>query len=468
MSGVGQDRPQPPQALEVEQAVLGAILKDPEALNAILEVIRDPYDFYAPKHQMIFQAALDLFADSEPVDITTIVSRLQNKAQLDKVGGRVYLVDLVEQVASTGNVASYAKIILEKSVLRRLIATSSEILNSCYAVEMPAEDLLDRAEGAIFALAEKSVQTGLVPLVSILPESLDYIVKIQRGDWQGGVRTRFGELDKITGGLHDSDLIIIAGRPSMGKTALALNIAEEVANGPEGKAVAVFSIEMSRESISLRMLCEHAKVNLHRMRSAKLSDQEFTLINRASGALSGLTMFIDDSAQLSTLQLHAKARRLKAQHKNLSLIIVDYIQLMHAAGRYENRQQEVTAISRSLKALAKELKVPVIACSQLSRGVETRGGDKRPQLSDLRESGAIEQDADIVMFVYRPEYYLSDDERKDPKHAAKLGYAEIIVAKHRNGPLGTAKLAFINDFARFRNLESYRYPVPPAQDNLPF
>ena len=452
MSQTDQGRLQPPQALETEQAVLGAILKDPEAMNVVLETIQDPADFYAPKHQMIFQAALDLICVSEPVDLTTVVSRLQDMGQLDKVGGRVYLVELVEQVASTSHVPTYVKTLLDKSILRRLIGTSVEIERSCYAGDISAEDVLDHAEGAVFALAEKQVQTGFAPLSAILPESVEYIDGIQRGDWKGGVRTQFGELDQITGGLTDGDFIVIAGRPSMGKTALALNIAEEVANAPEGKAVAIFSIEMDRRSISLRMICERAGVSLHRIRSAKLKDDEFTRIQRASVALSGLDMHIDESAHLTTLQLHAKARRLKAQHKNLSLIIVDYIQLMHAAGRHENRQQEVTTISRSLKALAKELKVPVIACSQLSRGVEMRGGDKRPQLSDLRESGAIEQDADIVMFVYRPEYYLNDDERNDPKHSGKLGYAEIIVAKHRNGPLGTARLTFIKDFARFQNM----------------
>jgi replicative DNA helicase len=457
------ERLQAPQSIEVEQAVLGALLKDPEAINRVIDIIMDAGDFYAPKHQMIFQAAVDLYSKSEPVDITTVVSCLQDRGQLDKIGGRVYLVDLVEQVASTGNVASYAKIILEKSVLRRLIATSNEILNSCYAVEMPADELLDRAEANIFNISESRIRQGFVSLKDLAWDVITDINAQQAGDKPlGGLRTGFFDLDEKTLGFHPGDLIIIAGRPSMGKTALALNIAENVGietNQP--KTVGIFSIEMSKEALVLRMLCSLANLNQHTIRSRKLNPSEWIQLTNAGSKLQKAAIFVDDSAMLSPLDLRAKARRLKAQH-GLDLIIVDYIQLMHCTTRVENRQQEISLISRNLKSLAKELRVPVVALSQLSRAVEQRGGEKRPQLADLRESGAIEQDADLVLMLYRPEAYLSGVERKDEINRNKLGQAEVIISKQRNGPTGSVDLYFSSELAQFRNLEKHHRELPPG------
>jgi replicative DNA helicase len=442
------DRLQPPQALDVEQAVLGAILKDPEAITRVIDVIKDSSDFYAPKHQMIFQAAVDLFAQSEPVDLTMVVSRLQDRGLLDKIGGRVYLVELVEQVASTGNVTSYANKVLEKAILRRLIATSNEILRSCYDTDIPPDELLDHAEANIFNISESRLRQGFVPLKSLVDSTLESIDAMQVAE--GGLS-----------GIHNGDLIVIAGRPSMGKTALAMNIAENIATREKDpKSVGIFSIEMSKEALVLRMLCSRARLNQHSVRSGKISDADWRKLPMAGAALAKARMYIDDSPVLSPLDMRAKARRLKAQF-GLDLIIVDYIQLMHATGRSENRQQEISTISRNLKALAKELQVPVIALSQLSRAVEQRGGEKRPQLADLRESGAIEQDADLVLLLYRPEAYLSGEERKDPKHQDKLGRAEVIIAKQRNGPTGTIDMAFVNELARFENLEKRRRELPP-------
>ena len=456
------ERLQAPQSIEVEQAVLGAILKDPEAINRVIDIVMDAGDFYAPKHQMIFQAAVDLYSRSEPVDITTIVSCLQDRGHLDKIGGRVYLVDLVEQVASTGNVAAYAKIILEKSVLRRLIATSNEILSSCYAVEMPADELLDRAEANIFNISESRIRQGFVSLKDLAWEVITDINAQQAGDKPlGGLRTGFFDLDEKTLGFHPGDLIIIAGRPSMGKTALAMNIAENIAiEANQPKTVGIFSIEMSKEALVLRMLCSLANLNQHTIRSRKLNPSEWIQLTNAGSKLQKAAIFVDDSAMLSPLDLRAKARRLKAQH-GLDLIIVDYIQLMHCTTRVENRQQEISLISRNLKSLAKELRVPVVALSQLSRAVEQRGGEKRPQLADLRESGAIEQDADLVLMLYRPEAYLSGVERKDEINRNKLGQAEVIIAKQRNGPTGTVDLHFSSDLAQFRNLEKHHRDLPP-------
>ena len=457
------ERLQPPQSIEVEQAVLGAILKDPEAINRVIDVVMDAGDFYAPKHQMIFQAALDLYSRSEPVDITTIVSCLQDRGQLDKIGGRVYLVDLVEQVASTGNVASYAKIILEKSVLRRLIATSNEILSSCYAIEMPADELLDRAETNIFNISESRLRQGFVPVSDLTKSVIGDIDKAQAEDQPpGGIRTGFPDLDALTLGFHEGDLIIIAGRPSMGKTALALNIAENIVTDTKHpKTVGIFSVEMSKEALVLRMLCSLAGLNQHTIRSRKLNQSEWMQLTNAGSKLQKAAMFVDDSPLLSPLELRAKARRLKAQH-GLDLIIVDYIQLMHCTTRVENRQQEISLITRNLKSLAKELHVPVVALSQLSRAVEQRGGERRPQLADLRESGAIEQDADLVLMLYRPEAYLSQDERKEDKHLDKLGRAEVIIAKQRNGPTGSVNLVFVSTLAKFANLDKQHRDLPPG------
>jgi replicative DNA helicase len=455
---------QPPQSLEAEQAVLGAIMKDPEAISHVLEVFDSPMHFYHRRHQTIFQVALDLFNRSEAIDITTVSEELIKLGLLEQGGGRVYLVDLVESIASTANVSAHANIILEKSLLRRMINTSNEIVRSCYALEQPVDELLDRAETDIFEISELKLKHGFVAIKDLVRESLERIdqMTVEEGGLQG-LPTGFPRLDEMTLGMHNGDLLIVAGRPSMGKSSFALNIAENLATKLK-KGVGVFSIEMSKEQLAFRMLCGRARLNQQKLRSGKLRQDEWPKLTIAGNILSEAPIYIDDSPSLSPLELRAKARRLKKQY-DVELIIVDYLQLMHSHSRQENRQQEIAMISRSLKALAKEIAVPVIAISQLSRQVEQRGKERIPQLSDLRESGAIEQDADVVMFVYRPEVYLTNDERmeeqgKSPEET-KLGKAQIIVAKQRNGPIGTIDLAFVGEFARFENLATGRPEIPP-------
>jgi len=453
---------QPPQAIEAEQEVLGSILKDSEAINETIEVIEDENHFYLPKHQIIYRTIIDLYNNSEPCDITTVADSLLKQGKLEKIGGRVYLVELVEKVVSTAHIVAHANIVLERSVLRRLIHTSNEIIQSCYSLDQPVDNLLDMAETNIFNISESRLRKGFISLKGLITNAIEQIEEFQGEESiSDGVKTGFFEIDELTSGLHNGDLVIIAGRPSMGKSALAVNIAEKVSIGQK-KSVGIFSIEMSKEQLVLRMLCGRSRLTQKRLRShkPKLNDSEWMKLTSASNVLSSANIFIDDTATLSAIEMRAKSRRLKAQNSNLNLIIVDYIQMMHASGKYENRQQEIASISRNLKALAKELNIPVIAISQLSRMVEQRGGEKKiPQLSDLRESGAIEQDADLVMFVYREEFYLSHLDRNDVKYQEALGKADIIIAKQRNGPTGKAKLSFIKDFARFENrAEDYREP----------
>ena len=458
------DHLQPPQSLDAEQAVLGSIIKDAEAISQAIEVLPDESFFYVPKHQTIYRAMLSLYERSEPCDITTLANELGREDQLDKIGGRVYLVDLAESVATTANVAAHANIVLEKALLRRLINTSNDIVKSCYLQEQSVEDLLDLAESNIFFISESRLRRGFISIKELIPTTFEQIDNLQSPDSSlVGIKTGFDQVDIMTNGLHNSDLVIVAGRPSMGKTALAMNVAEHVAIQLK-KAVGVFSVEMSKEQLALRMLCSRARVSQQKLRAGKLKTEEWPRLTGAGGILSEAKIFVDDSPDLTALEMRAKARRLKAQHPDLALIICDYIQIMHASGRYENRQQEIASISRGLKALAKELSIPVMACSQLSRQVEQRGGEKRPQLSDLRESGAIEQDADLVMFVYRPELYFAHLEKTDPKYLEVEGQAEIIVAKQRNGPTGVAHLTFIKDFARFENLAPGYRELPPGAE----
>ena len=460
---------QPPQSTDAEQAVLGAVLKDEDAIHHVIEVLDTEEHFYAPRHRLIFRAILDLYNRTEPCDITTVANALFKDNQLEKVGGRTYLVELVEGVASTANASAYASIVLDKSLLRRLIETSNEISRSAHASETPVDDLLDAAEANIFRISESRLRQGFVHISGLIDQQWKDVNKPLDEATSHGVLTGFVDLDDKTQGLHNGDLIIIAGRPSMGKSALALNIAESVAASERNpRAVAFFSIEMSRDQLALRMLCGRAQITQQRLRARKLDDRDYSNLARAGSILQKLDILIDDSTMLTPLQMRAKARRLKGQYPHLGLIVVDYIQMMHASGRIENRQQEISLISRNMKALAKELNVPVVACSQLSRMVEQRGGDKRPQLSDLRESGAIEQDADVVMFVYRPEYYLSEDERNDTqKNFDKLNMAEIIIAKQRNGPTGVAKLSFRKEFTLFGNLsQGRRAELPPGVDDV--
>lgn len=455
-------RMQPPQSVEAEQDVLGSILKDPEVISSIIEELPTNEHFYVPKHRLIYRAILSLFEKNEPCDITTVAEELTKMGQLDNIGGRLYLIELVDGIATTANAASYAKIILEKSVLRNLINTSNDIVKNCYNLDYEVSEILDRAEQNIFAISESRLRKGFVSLKELIPQTFDQIEEFQ--EKRGGIignETGYFELDEMTGGFHNGDFIVIAGRPSMGKTAFALNIAEHMAiDLSEKLPIGVFSIEMSKEQLALRLLCGRSGTSQHLLRRGRLRDSEWQNLALHSDSLANAPIYIDDSATLSPLEMRAKARRLKAQH-NIGMLIVDYIQMMYSPGRTENRQQEMALISRSMKSLAKELGIPIVAVSQLSRMVETRGGDKRPQLSDLRESGAIEQDADLVLFVYREEFYLSGLDDDDPKKIEAKGKAEIIVAKQRNGPTGIVHLTFQPERIRFENPSYRKLEEPP-------
>jgi len=458
-------RLQPPQSVDAEQAVLGAILKDGEAINQVIEIVEEESHFYVPKHQAIYRAMLTLYEKGEPTDITTVANELAREDQLARVGGRVYLVELVEAVASTANLTAHANIVLERSALRRLISTSNEIIKSCYAFEQPVDDLLDMAESTIFRLSESRLRKGFTSIKELIPATFEDIENLQsEGSGLAGLPSGYHDLDYMINGLHAGELVVVAGRPSMGKSALAVNIAEHIAIEKK-VGVGIFSIEMSKEQLALRMLCGRARISQQKLRAGKLRDEDWSRLTIAGGPLSEAPIFIDDSPTLSSLEIRAKARRLKSQH-NIGVIIVDYLQMVHGAGHYENRQQEMANISRGLKALAKELSIPVIALSQLSRMVEQRGGEKRPQLSDLRESGAIEQDADVVMFIYRAEHYLAHVEKTDPKYIEVAGKAEVIVAKQRNGPTGLVNLAFVKEFARFENLDRHHAELPPGVQSV--
>lgn len=459
------DKLQPPHSLDAEQAVLGSVLKDQESVLRAIEVLNDPFLFYYPKHQMIYKSILTLYENSEPCDITTVSDALFKDGNLEQIGGRVYLVELVESIASTANITAHCNIVLEKATLRRLIQTSNEIIRSCYAMEQPAEDLLDSAESNIFNISQSRLRKDFTSIKELLPSTFDQIENLQSQDSSlVGVKTGYTDIDNMTNGLHSGELIIVAGRPSMGKTALVLNMAENIAINSK-KPVGIFSVEMSKEALALRMICGRARVSQQKLRAGKLKSEEWPKLTTAGGSLSETPIFIDDTPDLSSLEMRAKARRLKSQH-NIGLIIVDYIQMMHSSGRHENRQQEISSISRNLKILAMELEIPVVACSQLSRMVEQRGGEKRPQLSDLRESGAIEQDADVVMFVYRPEHYMAHVEKTDEKYIEVAGKAEIIIAKQRNGPTGVANLTFIKEFARFENPAPGYRELPPGAEPI--
>jgi replicative DNA helicase len=441
-SDAGLDR-LPPQNLEAEQSVLGAVLLDNAVLPRVIEILQ-PEDFHRGPHRRIFAAMTELFERDESIDLITLRERLEQKNLLDEVGGAVYLASLVDQVPTAANVAYHARIVREKAVLRGLISVSTEIAALSYEGSRDVEQILDEAVRRVFLLSERSVRAGFVPMREVLKDSFKVIEKLyEKKDHVTGVASGFTDLDQLTCGFQPSDLVIIAGRPSMGKTAFVLNIAEHV--GIEARTpVAIFSLEMSREQLVMRMLSSVSGVDGNRLRRGFLSREDWPLLSRAAGKLAEAPIFIDDSAACTVLEIRAKSRRLKADH-GLSLVIIDYLQLIRGRDRSESRQQEISEISRSLKSLAKELKVPVVALSQLSRAVESRGGDKRPQLSDLRESGAIEQDADVVAFIFREDMYREDADQQQ-------GVAEVIVRKQRNGPTATVKLAFRKECTRFANL----------------
>jgi replicative DNA helicase len=433
----------PPQNLEAEISVLGGVLLDNEALNRVLEVIKEG-DFYRESHRKIFSAILDLYERSEPVDLITLSEALKKREALEAVGGVEYLNSLVNSVPTAANISYYAKIVKEKAILRKLINRSTDIISQVYGVSGDVDDFLDQAERSIFEISEDRVRPSFYPLKDIIKASFKTIERLyEKRQLITGVPTGFTKLDELTSGLQPSDLIIFAGRPSMGKTALALDIAAYAAV-EGGIPSAIFSLEMAKEQLALRMLCSEAKVDAHRLRGGFLSESDWPKLTRAAGSLSEAPIFIDDTPGLSALEMRAKSRRLKAEH-NLGLVVVDYLQLMRGRADSDNREQEISDISRSLKALAKELNVPVMALSQLNRRVEERG-DRRPQLSDLRESGAIEQDADVIIFLYRDEVYNKSEDNPNK------GKAEIIIGKQRNGPTDKFELTFLDKFTCFENL----------------
>jgi replicative DNA helicase len=435
----------PPQALDVERSVLGSMLIDNSAVAQGMELLT-PDVFYATANRRIFECMMAMFENDVPIDIITLADELRKRGHLESVGTEAYLNELVESVATSANVEYHARILLEKGTLRHLITAAAEITTNCFSMEKGAQDILDGAESRIFSISEGRIKNSFESMQDLLKTTFSDIEKYAREGGIQGVRTGFTKLDEMTAGLQKGDLIIIAGRPSMGKTALCLSMAlNATIRSPNPPSCAVFSLEMSRQQIAQRMLCSEARVNMHALRSGKLPKRDYPRLSMAAGPLHEAHIYVDDTPGISALEIRAKARRLKAQH-GLGLIIVDYLQLMGSSVQLESRQQEISQISRSLKNIAKELDVPVIALSQLSRAVEQRGGDHRPQLSDLRESGAIEQDADVVMFVYRESRYNPELEE------AKKGIAEIIIGKQRNGPVGTAEVAFIEEYARFENL----------------
>ncbi len=451
----------PPQAIDAEKSVLGAILLSREAIGRVLEIL-DAESFYLDAHRKIYEVAIDLYDRNEPVDILTLSEELKRhpseapraggdenapKNWLDEIGGAYYLTELAESVPTAANVEHYAKIVLEKALLRQLITVAAEITEDSYRADENVFDIIDRSEQRIFALSERRLRKGFVPLDNVLHETFEEIDELhKRESGVTGVPTGFDQLDALTSGFQRSDLIIIAGRPSMGKTAFSLNIARNAALD-HGVPVGIFSLEMANYQLAMRMLCAEARVDSHLLRTGRLADEDFMKLGMVVGNLARAPIYIDDTPGLSLLELRAKARRLKSD-KGLGMLIIDYLQLIQGPRGAESRQQEISAISRSLKALAKELNIPVVALSQLSRAVESRSGDKRPMLSDLRESGAIEQDADVVIFIYRPERY---GEKVDKEGNSLEGIAEIIIGKQRNGPIDTVKLTFIAEYARFEN-----------------
>ncbi|THE10816.1 replicative DNA helicase [Bacillus timonensis] len=442
MSDIFADRI-PPQNIEAEQAVLGAIFLEPSSLTLASEVLI-PEDFYRTSHQKIFDAMLNLSDKGEPVDLVTVTSELADAKILDEIGGVSYLSELAGAVPTAANIEYYAKIIEEKSILRRLIRTATTIATDGYSREDEVDSLLSEAEKNIMEVANRKNAGAFQNIKDVLVQTYDNIETLHNrvGDITG-IPTGFTELDKMTAGFQRNDLIIVAARPSVGKTAFALNIAQNVATKTD-ENVAIFSLEMGAEQLVMRMLCAEGNINAQNLRTGSLTPEDWSKLTMAMGSLSNSGIYIDDTPGIRVNEIRSKCRRLK-QESGLGMILIDYLQLIQGNGRSgENRQQEVSEISRSLKALARELKVPVIALSQLSRGVEQRQ-DKRPMMSDIRESGSIEQDADIVAFLYRDDYYDKESENKN--------IIEIIIAKQRNGPVGTVSLAFVKEYNKFVNLE---------------
>jgi len=441
-----QNQSEMPESREAEEAVVGAMLLSREVISDVTEILTEE-DFATPQLKEIFAAIMDLFEEGKPVDVITVAERLRERGTFEAVGGNEYLTNLVINTPTTANATYYAKIVEEKSLLRKLINSSIKIIEKCKSQTERVEDIVDFAEKTIFNVISHKNSKDFSHLKEILIETYNKIEELYlRKSHIIGVPTGFAEFDRMTAGLQPSDLILIAARPAMGKTSFALNIVQHAALRA-GVPVAVFSLEMSKEQLVTRMICSEAMIDSHKLRTGNLEDEEWKKFAKALALLSNAPIYIDDTPAITVAEMRAKCRRLKLKEKGLGLVMVDYLQLMTARGRFESKQQEIAEISRSLKALARELNVPVLALSQLSRAPETRA-DHRPILSDLRESGAIEQDADIVAFLYRDEYYNPDT---DKKHIA-----ELIIAKHRNGPTGTIELLFLDKHTKFKDLEKNR------------
>jgi replicative DNA helicase len=432
----------PPQNIEAEQSVLGSLLIDPDALIKVSSFLR-PEDFYRETHGLIYKAIVDLHERRQPADFVTLCDELERRGQMEHVGGAGYLTSLINVVPTSVHAQYYGRIVERTATLRRLISASSEISNMAYERADDEDKILDQAEQLIFGVAQRSIERELVPVRTILSDYYDRIQYLYENRGQTiGVPTGFIDLDRLLGGFQQADLIIVAGRPGTGKTSLALTVADQAARR-HGLCIAIFSLEMPSQQVVQRLVSGATGIESQRLRTGDISEEELSSIARAMGELSGTSVYIDDTPAIAPMEIRAKVRRLQAENR-IDLVIVDYLQLMQAGVRMENRVQEVSYISRQLKSLAIELNLPVLACSQLSRAVESRT-DKRPLLSDLRESGSIEQDADVVMFIYREEMY--------DENTFKPNIADIIVAKHRNGPTGQVSLRFMKELATFANLE---------------
>ena len=436
----------PPQNMEAEKACLGSMLLDKEAIEVAIDILKAD-DFYSSKHRFIFNAILTLYGQATPVDSVTITEYLKSHGEIEKVGGVLSISSLLDEVPTSANIEYYAKIVEQKSLLRKLISAASSIIALGFDADSEAYEIIDEAEKLIFDVTDRNLSRGYYSMNEIIKDSIIAIEKLyHRGDVYTGIPTGFKEFDDLTSGFQNSEFIIIAARPSVGKTALALNIAQHIGIRLQ-KHVAIFSLEMSKEALVQRMLCSEARIDSQRLRKGFLETDKWAPLTTAAGKLADANIFIDETPAISDMQLRAKARRIQSRH-GLDVLFVDYLQLMTTVRRKnEGRTQEITEISRSLKALARELNIPVVALSQLSRAVESRGKDKRPILSDLRESGAIEQDADMVVFLYRDELYNPNTPEKN--------IAEVIIQKQRNGPTGSLKLRFSKEYTRFDNLEKW-------------
>jgi replicative DNA helicase len=439
----------PPQNIEAEQSVLGTILLKDQSLGTVLEILKTD-NFYRPAHRLIFEAMIQLFERNEPQDLITVTNQLKNNNTLNEAGGNAYLSTLTDIVPVTANLSHYARIVHQKAILRSLIQVNTEIATRCYDEQGDIDTLVDEAEHAIFDIANAKSSKGFATMPEAIPAAFKTIERLfQRKELITGTATGYVEMDKMTAGLQPSDLIILAGRPSMGKTAFAMNIAQHAAI-VDKVGVGIFSLEMSHEQLVMRLLCSVGRIDSQRIRTGKLQPDDWPKLTRAVGMLESAPIYIDDTPAINILEMRAKVRRLATQH-NIGMVLVDYLQLMRGRNAIENRNMEISEISRGLKAMAKEFRIPVLALSQLNRGLESRT-DKRPMMSDLRESGAIEQDADVICFIYRDEVYNKSEDNPEK------GLAEIIIGKQRNGPTGFFKLSFLKEFTLFENMSHFDEP----------